>query len=45
FTDLGLTVGKLVEMPHEGKPFARFFFVTDPDGYKIEVLQRGGRFK
>ncbi len=45
FTDLGLTVGKLVEMPHEGKPFARFFFVTDPDGYKTEVIQRGGRFK
>lgn len=45
FTDLGLTVGKLVEMPREGKPFARFFFATDPDGYKIEVLQRGGRFK
>lgn len=45
FNDLGLTVGKLVEMPHEGKPFARFFFVTDPDGYKTEVIQRGGRFK
>lgn len=45
FSDLGLTVGKLVEMPHDGKPFARFFFVTDPDGYKTEVIQRGGRFK
>lgn len=45
FIDLGLTVGKLVDMPREGKPFARFFFATDPDGYKIEVLQRGGRFK
>lgn len=45
FTDLGLTVGKLVDMPHEGKPFARFFFVTDPDGYKTEVIQRGGRFQ
>ncbi|MDE1157868.1 MAG: VOC family protein [Neorhizobium sp.] len=45
FTDLGLTVGKLVEMPHDGKPFARFFFVTDPDGYKTEVIQRGGRFQ
>jgi lactoylglutathione lyase len=22
----------------------RFFFLQDPDGYKIEVLQRGGRF-
>ncbi|WJH40683.1 VOC family protein [Aliirhizobium terrae] len=45
FTDLGLTVGKLVEMPHEGRPFAKFFFVTDPDGYKTEVIQRGGRFQ
>ena len=45
FTDLGLTVGKLVDMPHDGKPFARFFFATDPDGYKIKVLQRGGRFE
>ncbi|TIP31881.1 MAG: lactoylglutathione lyase, partial [Mesorhizobium sp.] len=24
---------------------ARFFFIEDPDGYKIEVLQRGGRFQ
>ena len=45
FSDLGLTVGKLVEMPHDGKPFARFFFVTDPDGYKTEVIQRGERIK
>ncbi|MGE7367790.1 VOC family protein [Neorhizobium sp. NPDC001467] len=45
FTGLGFTVGKLVEMPHEGKPFARFFFVTDPDGYRTEVIQRGGRFQ
>lgn len=45
FTALGLTVGKLVDMQHDGQPFARFFFATDPDGYKIEVLQRGGRFQ
>jgi lactoylglutathione lyase len=24
---------------------ARFFFVQDPDGYKIEVLQRHGRYQ
>lgn len=24
---------------------ARFFFVTDPDGYQIEVLARGGHYK
>ena len=33
------------EMTHEGQPFGRFFFIEDPDGYKIEVLQRRGRFK
>ena len=32
-------------MAHDGKPFARFFFIEDPDGYKIEVLQRSGRFR
>ncbi|MBB4121057.1 VOC family protein [Martelella radicis] len=44
-SELGIPVGKLVSMEREGAPFARFFFVTDPDGYKIEVLQRGGRFQ
>ena len=24
---------------------AKFFFVTDPDGYQIEVLARGGHYK
>jgi len=24
---------------------ARFFFVQDPDGYKIEVLQTGGHYR
>ena len=24
---------------------ARFFFIQDPDGYKIEVLQRHGRYQ
>ena len=28
----------------DGRTLARFFFATDPDGYKIEVIQRGGRF-
>lgn len=40
----GLAVGDLKDFPYKGQPFARFFFVTDPDGYKIEVIQRGGRF-
>lgn len=28
----------------EGKLLGKFFFATDPDGYKIEVLARQGRF-
>ena len=31
-------------LAHDGKTLARFFFVSDPDGYKIEVIERGGRF-
>jgi lactoylglutathione lyase len=43
--DQGLAPKDIREMAHDGKPFARFFFIEDPDGYKIEVLQRGGRFR
>ena len=32
-------------MSFDGQPFGRFFFIEDPDGYKIEVLERGGRFR
>jgi lactoylglutathione lyase len=31
-------------MTHDGQPFGRFFFIEDPDGYKVEVLERSGRF-
>ena len=43
-TAIGLNPGKLVDFNHEGRKLARFFFISDPDGYKIEVLQRGGRY-
>lgn len=42
---LGFTIGKIVEFNRDGGLIARFFFVTDPDGYKIEILQRDGRYK
>ncbi|WP_395664348.1 VOC family protein [Methylocella sp.] len=42
---LGLNPNPVKEMFHDGAPLARFFFVTDPDGYKIEVLQRRGRYR
>ena len=44
FSTEGLTVGKLVDFNNGGVNVARFFFATDPDGYKIEVIQKGGRF-
>jgi lactoylglutathione lyase len=42
---LGFNPRKIVEFNGDGTLLARFFFVEDPDGYKIEVLQRHGRFK
>lgn len=45
FTELGFKVGKLVAFENGDVLVARFFFVEDPDGYKIEVIQRGGRYQ
>jgi lactoylglutathione lyase len=42
---VGLAPKDIKQMAHDGKPFGTFFFIEDPDGYKIEVLQRGGRFQ
>ncbi|MDP2120208.1 MAG: VOC family protein [Hoeflea sp.] len=43
-TALGLEPRKLVDFAPAGKVIARFFFIADPDGYQIEVLQRAGRY-
>lgn len=43
-TALGHAPRKLVDFAPGGEVIARFFFVRDPDGYEIEVLQRGGRY-
>ena len=40
----GLKPGPVRELALDGRVIGRFFFMSDPDGYKIEVLQRGGRF-
>ena len=40
----GLAPRKLVDFRNGDVSVARFFFIADPDGYQIEVLQRGGRF-
>lgn len=45
FRALGFEPRDIVTFNHEGAMLARFFFVSDPDGYKIEVLQRHGRYR
>lgn len=45
FTLLGLRPQEVVEFKSHPTLKAKFFFVTDPDGYKIEVLQKMGRFQ
>jgi lactoylglutathione lyase len=40
----GLRPNPIKEFHRDGKLMAKFFFVQDPDGYKIEVLQRHGRY-
>lgn len=42
--EAGFPVTDVKELRHEGQALAKFFFATDPDGYKIEVIERGGRF-
>lgn len=39
-----LKLRDIVEFKRDDAMLARFFFVEDPDGYKIEVLQRQGRY-
>lgn len=41
----GFAPRKLVDFAPGGEVIARFFFIRDPDGYEIEVLQRAGRYR
>jgi lactoylglutathione lyase len=41
----GLAPKDIKEFHRDGALMARFFFVEDPDGYKIEVLQKHGRYR
>jgi lactoylglutathione lyase len=45
FAARGWAPRDIVAFNVEGQLIARFFFVQDPDDYKIEVLQRHGRFR
>lgn len=40
----GFAPRKLVDFAPGGEVIARLFFIADPDGYQIEVLQRAGRY-
>ncbi|MEL6281656.1 MAG: VOC family protein [Pseudomonadota bacterium] len=44
-TSAGLQPRKIVDFAPGGEVIARFFFIQDPDGYEIEVLQRHGRYQ
>ncbi len=44
-TAAGLAPRGIVDFRNGEAPVARFFFIADPDGYQIEVIQRGGRFR
>jgi lactoylglutathione lyase len=45
FEAAGWKPRRLVDFAPGGERIARFFFVADPDGYQIEVIQRHGRFR
>ena len=45
FQELGLEPNDVKEFHRDGSLMARFFFVQDPDGYKIEVLERHARYQ
>lgn len=44
FEAAGFEPRKIVEFERDGALLAKFFFVKDPDGYEIEVMQRHGRY-
>lgn len=43
--ELGYAPADIKEFHRDGALMARFFFIQDPDGYKIEILQRHGRYR
>jgi lactoylglutathione lyase len=45
FESEGLQPNSVKEFFRDGALLARFFFVTDPDGYRIEVLQKHGHYQ
>jgi lactoylglutathione lyase len=45
FLELGFSPTDIVTFAPNDHLLARFFFITDPDGYEIEVLQRHGHYQ
>ena len=45
FVEAGLEPKDIVDFSKDGQLVASFFFVSDPDGYKIEVLQKAGHYQ
>ena len=43
-TGAGINPAPIKEFKRGDEMLARFFFIQDPDGYKIEVLQRAGHY-
>ncbi|KXI23478.1 VOC family protein [Photobacterium sanguinicancri] len=44
-TEFGYEPAEIKEFFRDGQLLAKFFFVQDPDGYKIEFLWRHGRYQ
>jgi len=45
FSELGFEPTDIVAFAPDDNLLARFFFVTDPDGFEIEVLERHGHYQ
>lgn len=44
-SEFGLDPTPVKEFFHNNERLAKFFFLQDPDGYKIEFIERDGRFE
>ena len=38
-------LSEITELSNDGETMAKFFFMKDPDGYEIEVLQKAGDYQ
>jgi lactoylglutathione lyase len=43
--EAGLSPLDIKDFHRGGALLARFFFIADPDGYKVEVVQKHGRYR